>query len=171
MQTHFTTISECLRCGGLPRAFSTFGHIVNGKCLRCGGGLRDVRTAPIARIEDHCGDASKRRASAIAGIARVLSLVGAKRIQVNGVTQSAWGFDTWRKGDNERMFAAILSTAPADVRARGWAAFCKKIHATMPEKGVAPMLHIENLLVGYTGVPLAQMSAWLGETETQSVAA
>ncbi len=171
MQTHFTIITECMRCHGFPRAFATFGHIESGKCLRCGGSLRDVMVKPIHRIDDYCDGAAQRRAHAIAGIAKVLSLVGVKRVRVGKVTQSAWGFDTWRKGDNERMFAAILSTAPADVRARGWAAFCKKIQATMPEKGVAPMLHIENLLVGYTGVSLAQMSAWLGETETQAVAA
>ena len=89
----------------------------------------------------------------------------------NGAKVSAWGFASYRKGDNERAFCAALSIAPDDVRARGWAAFCRKVRETMPEKGDAPMSYARRLVAHYAGLPAEAVGAWLGETVAESVAA
>ncbi len=165
----FAQFGECFRCHGFKRAFDNFSHVAGGTCFRCGGTLREDIIKPAAQLDEY---APSRRAESIAVIAKVLSLVGQPIARdANGAKVSAWGFASYRKGDNERAFCAALSIAPDDVRARGWAAFCRKVRETMPTKGDAPMGYARRLVAHYTGLPADAVGAWLGETAAESVAA
>ena len=109
--TTFTFICECFRCNGFKGAFLPFSGVNEGRCLRCNGGLRDVCTKPIARLEEYEPGAAKRRADTIATIAKVLGIMGAVFVAV--------GLDTGILARQTRALAATFKQAPAPAAAKG----------------------------------------------------
>jgi hypothetical protein len=160
--TTFTIISECFRCHGFKRAFSTF-NVNSGRCFRCNGGLRTIVTKPIERLAEVKGDASQRRAESIATIAKVLSIVGAPAPRdLDGKCVSEWGFAHRVKSDTIMIFASALTIAPADVRRRGWAAFCAKARATLADRSERVIEDAKRAAAAYAGLTEQMVDAWLG---------
>lgn len=167
----FTFICECFRCHGFKRAFSTF-RINDGRCLRCNGTLRDIVTKPAHRMDEYF-PASERRARAIATIAKVLGMVGvdAKR-DSKGVRVSDWGFAYAKKNDECLIFAAELTTAPEDVRRRGWSAFCAKARASFGAERAEKLINATRArVIAFSGLTAETVGAWLGETAEAAKAA
>jgi hypothetical protein len=169
--TTFTIHTECFRCNGFKRAFSTFS-VNGGRCLRCNGSLRETVTKPIERLVEFKGDAATRRADSIATIAKALSLVGQPATRsAEGKKISDWGFAYRVESDTIRIFASALTTAPADVRARGWAAFSATARATLGERAEAVIATARARATEYAGVSAESASEWLGETPATTLAA
>lgn len=165
--TTFVMICECFRCAGFRSAFAPFSGINSGRCLRCNGGLRDVVTKPLARLEEYEPGAAKRRADSIATIAKVLGLIGREVTRdASGRMVSPWGFAYRLKGDDMAVFCAALTIAPPAVRTRGWAAFCAKVRATLEDgKGRAERVitKTRKLAAEYAGTGSEGVGEWLGE--------
>ena len=169
--TTFTFICECFRCNGFKGAFLPFSGVNEGRCLRCNGGLRDVCTKPIARLEEYEPGAAKRRADTIATIAKVLGIMGAPRMtDANGKPVSPWGFTYRVKGDDMMVFAAALSMAPEAVRVRGWAAFCAKARATLGERAERVIRKTRALAAAYAGTGEDGVGEWLEERAVEASA-
>ncbi len=165
--TTFTFICECFRCAGFKTAFTPFSHTNGGRCLRCNGGLRDVCTKPLSRLEEYEPGAAKRRADTIATIAKVLGIMGEPRqVDANGKAVSPWGFVYRMKGDDMMVFAAALTMAPEAVRVRGWAAFCAKARATLGERAERVIRKTRALAATYAGTGTDGVGEWLGERAT-----
>ncbi len=165
--TTFTFICECFRCAGFKTAFTPFSHTNGGRCLRCNGGLRDVCTKPLSRLEEYEPGAAKRRADTIATIAKVLGIMGEPRqVDANGKAVSPWGFVYRMKGDDMMVFAAALTMAPEAVRVRGWAAFCAKARATLGERAERVIRKTRALAAAYAGTGTDGVGEWLGERAT-----
>lgn len=167
----FTFICECFRCGGFKHAFST-SSANGGRCLRCNGTLRDIVTKPAHRMDEYI-PASERRARAIATIAEVLGMVGvdAKRDE-KGARVSEWGFAYARQNDECLIFAAQLTTAPEDVRRRGWSAFCAKVRAAFDTERAEKLISATRArVVTFSGLTTETVGAWLGETAEAAKAA
>ena len=171
--TTFTFICECFRCNGFKGAFLPFSGVNEGRCLRCNGGLRDVCTKPIARLEEYEPGAAKRRADTIATIAKVLDLVGAPIARdAKGHKVSPWGFAYRLVSDDMMVFAAALSMAPEAVRVRGWAAFCAKARETMDaERAERVIRKTRALAATYAGTGTDGVGEWLGETASAETVA
>ena len=168
----FTFICECFRCAGFKRAFSTFRGVNDGRCLRCNGTLRDLVTKPTHRMDEYL-PAGERRTTAIATIAKVLSMVGAdaKRDE-KGARMSEWGFTYARKNDDCLIFAAALTTSPDDVRRRGWVAFCAKARAKFPADRAEKLIAATRTrVVAFSGLTSETVGAWLGESVANATVA
>lgn len=170
--TTFTLFGECFRCHGFKHAFETFSHMNDGRCLRCNGALREPVTRPLHMLEEFEGPAAKRRADSIATIAKVLARVGEPAMRdAQGKVMSEWGFAYRVKSDTLCIFVSALTIAPADVRARGWAAFTKKARATLGERAESVIASARKKAVEYGGMGTDGVGAWLGETTEAARAA
>jgi hypothetical protein len=170
--TTFTLYGECFRCHGFRRAFATFSHTNGGRCLRCNGALREPITKPLWRLEEFEGSAAKRRADSVAIIAKVLARVGEPAMRdAQGKKASEWGFAYRVKSDTLCIFVSALTIAPADVRVRGWAAFCAKARATLGERAESVIASARKKAVEYGGMGTDGVGAWLGETAEAARAA
>ena len=114
METTQTTTTEtmnCFKCGGRGRIVG-FSHIDSGKCFQCGGaGWLNVAAVPKQKRQ------TVRRPDRAKCINEIANL-----LRVDGVTDYTGETDS----DNFRITDEIgyfLFCAPADVRARGLAAF------------------------------------------------
>ena len=117
--------------------------------------------------------AGERRTTAIATIAKVLSMVGAdaKRDE-KGARMSEWGFTYARKNDDCLIFAAALTTSPDDVRRRGWVAFCAKARAKFPADRAEKLIAATRTrVVAFSGLTSETVGAWLGESVANATAA
>ena len=161
----FALYGECFRCHGFSNAFSRFGHIAGGRCLSCGGGRRQT----IRKAYERLGEFQTRRDAErdLATIKTALDAIGSVHPKdENGKRVSRWGFAEDRRGDDLLVLCAAVSRADAKVRARAWAAFQRATTERLDaEKGAYIRERFCYRVSMYTGIPAADVPAWLGSSK------
>ena len=151
----FAVFAECPRCNGLKHAFATFP---TGLCFACGGSLRKTWVRPVGQLSERTRE---QFAGDLASIKRAVDAVGAPREKGRG--NSRWGFTDPSPVDTLMVFVECVSRAEANVRARAWAAWCKAAEEKLSAERAAKLREATiNHLSECTGIPLADVPAWLG---------